>query len=119
MGALTDEEIISALSECTPGRLIRVLAPILAAHSARDGTQLVLCSFYTDGPVVAAGDHLLGDDSNWVVSLISPPSKPEEWSNLEQFGYSESGDCRHCGVSISSYAKEAPCPLCGSSMDLT
>jgi hypothetical protein len=114
MDSPSDEEIIAELSACSPSRLIRVLTPILAAHSKRDpvGSRLALCEFYS-------ADDTSGGEREWVVSLISAPVIPEEWTAFDQQGYWESGSCERCKMEVSSYAKCAPCPLCGSSIEMT
>jgi hypothetical protein len=116
MDSPTDEEIVAALLDCTPSRLIRILTPVLAARAESDAicsTKLVLCEYVTDGTITSAGGL------DWAITLISAPSMPEEWSAFEGSGYWESGSCGRCRVEIGSYAKEVPCPLCGTSIELT
>jgi hypothetical protein len=88
--------------------LVDVLRRVLPAHT-RDGAKLVLAEI----------GRLPGEDTTYIEAVAWPDRDHYNGGFGPEMANYEQGTCAGCGLEVTSTAKLAFCPLCGTRCELT
>ena len=112
------EELINYLAKCSGAELSEIINSALAQRD-ENGTQngmvsrLVLCE------ASRLEDKNTEYYSGWDFSPIAVQDESEYERTFKGEPFSQSGQCLVCNVEVTSHAKIAICPLCGTKVSCT